>query len=63
MVKTVHRDFYHKNLWYLSARIEKISLKTMIVLLYEYLDDQGPWGTEVRGEGWEIVELHLMCHS
>lgn len=50
MVKTVHRDFYHKNLWYLSARIEKISLKAMIVLLYEYLDDQGPGDQGNGGE-------------
>ena len=35
---------------YLSARIEKISLKAMIVLLYEYLDDQGPGDQGNGGE-------------
>ena len=49
MVKTVYMDFYHKNLWYLSARNEKISLKAMIVLLYEYLDESLDHGT--RGTG------------
>ena len=49
-----------------SSRIEEASLKSMIVLWYECLDDpsyQGIRGTG-EGEGWCcIVKFGLICHS